>query len=445
MEELAALEATVVECKAMVDTSEKEEKDAKARCKEIEAQMKEFESQKESRIKKAAKEVKDAKSALVKAKEKHSKAKDDLDEMQTEVDSLKVDIKSLHDQIGNVENQIAKRTEVEKKSFELLDEAREACEKARSALNEKQEKLRETDEKIRSLTEHIQNMKKKHSAADDELRELSRDLEKKEKESKDAKKVMDRLMNENPWIESEKQLFGVEGTPFEFRKGDPKSDPEICQKALNKILSELEQLERRGINQKIMSSYSQIKKKYEELQQKIKQVENDRTQIEKVISELDEKKQRAVKAAFEKVNKDFNRIFSTLLPGASCKLIAAEKGCLLSGLTIKVQFGERWLNSLVELSGGQRSLLALSLVLSLLLFKPAPLYILDEVDAALDENNTQNVGTMIKKNFPQSQFLVVSHKMGMFTNANCTVKTRFEKGSSFVDIIRPGAVLKTRN
>merc|ERR1712139_659989 len=123
------------------------------------------------------------------------------------------------------------------------------------------------------------------------------------------------------------------GTPFEFRKGDPKSDPELCQKALNKITAEFEQLERRGINQKIMSSYSQIKKKYEELQQKIKQVENDRTQIEKVIGELDEKKQAAVQAAFEKVNKDFNRIFSTLLPGSSCKLIASEKECILNGLT----------------------------------------------------------------------------------------------------------------
>merc|ERR1719515_624252 len=54
---------------------------------------------------------------------------------------------------------------------------------------------------------------------------------------------------------------------------------------------------------------------------------------------------------------------------------------VLDGLEVKVAFGGVWKESLSELSGGQRSLVALSLILSLLLFKPAPLYILDEVDA----------------------------------------------------------------
>jgi structural maintenance of chromosome 2 len=62
------------------------------------------------------------------------------------------------------------------------------------------------------------------------------------------------------------------------------------------------------------------------------------------------------------------------------------------GLEIKVQFGTVWKTSLSELSGGQRSLLALSFMLSLLLFKPAPFYILDEIDAALDLSHTENIG-----------------------------------------------------
>ena len=55
------------------------------------------------------------------------------------------------------------------------------------------------------------------------------------------------------------------------------------------------------------------------------------------------------------------------------------------------------------MSGGQRSLVALSLILALLLFKPAPLYILDEVDAALDLSHTQNIGHMLKTHFQHSQ------------------------------------------
>ena len=60
-----------------------------------------------------------------------------------------------------------------------------------------------------------------------------------------------------------------------------------------------------------------------------------------------------------------------------------------AGLEVRVAFGGVWKESLTELSGGQRSLLALSLVLALCRFKPAPIYILDEVDAALDLNHTQ--------------------------------------------------------
>lgn len=77
--------------------------------------------------------------------------------------------------------------------------------------------------------------------------------------------------------------------------------------------------------------------------------------------------------------RDFGKIFSTLLPGTTAKLEPPEGASFLDGLEVKVAFGGVWKQSLSELSGGQRSLLALSLVLALLLFKPAPLYILDEV------------------------------------------------------------------
>ena len=74
-------------------------------------------------------------------------------------------------------------------------------------------------------------------------------------------------------------------------------------------------------------------------------------------------------------------IFSTLLPSTSAKLEPPEGETFLAGLEVKVAFGGVWKESLSELSGGQRSLLALSLILALLLFKPAPIYILDEVGA----------------------------------------------------------------
>jgi len=66
------------------------------------------------------------------------------------------------------------------------------------------------------------------------------------------------------------------------------------------------------------------------------------------------------------------------------------------------------------------------------LFKPAPMYILDEVDAALDLSHTQNIGLMLRTHFSASQFIVVSLKEGMFNNANVIFRTRFVDGVSAV-------------
>jgi len=92
-----------------------------------------------------------------------------------------------------------------------------------------------------------------------------------------------------------------------------------------------------------------------------------------------------------------------------------------------------------------RSLVALSLILSLLSYKPAPLYILDEIDAALDLSHTQNIGQLLKTRFKGAQFIVVSLKEGMFNNANVLFRARFRDGASQVERIaqaRPKAAVK---
>jgi structural maintenance of chromosome 2 len=164
----------------------------------------------------------------------------------------------------------------------------------------------------------------------------------------------------------------------------------------------------------------------------VKVILKDKAKIEAVIEELDVKKNQALQMTWVKVNRDFGSIFSTLLPGTMAKLEPLE-GCTVSdGLEVRVAFNNVWKDSLTELSGGQRSLLALSLILSLLLFKPAPMYILDEVDAALDLSHTQNIGLMLRTHFSASQFIVVSLKEGMFNNANVIFRTRFVDGISAV-------------
>lgn len=154
---------------------------------------------------------------------------------------------------------------------------------------------------------------------------------------------------------------------------------------------------------------------------------------------------------------DFGGIFAELLPGNFAKLQPPVGQDLMDGLEVKVQLGTVWKQSLTELSGGQRyvkflrfvyekkhwaqwhfyceyrSLIALSLIMALLQFKPAPMYILDEIDAALDLSHTQHIGQLFRTRFKGSQFIVVSLKEGLFTNANVLFRARFRDGTSIVE------------
>lgn len=189
----------------------------------------------------------------------------------------------------------------------------------------------------------------------------------------------------------------------------------------------------RSVNEKAQRMLDDEEKQFNFTMKQMRIVKNDRKTLQQTIADLDTKKKAAIELAFTQVSKDFGSIFQSLLPGANAKLKVPDNMTILQGLEIKVSLGGIWKDNLSELSGGQRSLAALSLILAMLLFKPAPLYILDEVDAALDLSHTQNIGKMLQSHFKQSQFIIVSLKDGMFNNADVLFRTSFVDGMSAVN------------
>lgn len=103
-----------------------------------------------------------------------------------------------------------------------------------------------------------------------------------------------------------------------------------------------------------------------------------------------------------------------------------------SGIEILISLdnGNNFNATISELSGGQRSLLALALLLSMLKYRPAPFYIFDEVDAALDLSHTNNIAEVISTHFPNSQFLVISLKEEFYEKADVLFKTTLIEGQS---------------
>lgn len=240
------------------------------------------------------------------------------------------------------------------------------------------------------------------------------------------------MESEHEWIASDRELFGRPKTPYDFTALNITESKRSLQN-----LTERFQGMKKKINPKVLNMIDSVEKKESALKNMMKTVIRDKRKIEETIVSLDEYKKEALHKTWTKVNYDFGYVFADLLPGSFAKLDPPENKTISDGLEVKVSLGKVWKSSLTELSGGQRSLIALSLILALLQFKPAPMYILDEVDAALDLSHTQNIGRLIKTRFKGSQFIVVSLKDGMFQNANRIFRTQFREGTSCVQVLGP--------
>ncbi len=420
-------EAELAEAKAGVVAAKTKAKEAAARHKALIQQEAGLRKEREAKLKTLEGDLKKAKKA-----HEHASAAYKAEEQRFK--KLGLELKELQGEDNSVAEQLAaSRQGLDKLAAEVtgleeeLKEKREAYDAAKHVLAEAKQQLAVCDKQIAKLESENAKADKAISAAEIEGKKLENKIGRFQKDKAAARRALRSLLEKHTWVETEKQFFGRPHTDYDFEARNPAKAHHL----LGKLQEEQAGLAK-NINKKVMAMIEKVEGEYEELGSKLGVIDNDKVKIESVIEELEVKKNEALQTTWVKVNRDFGSIFSTLLPGTSAKLDPVEDGSVLAGLEVKVAFGSVWKETLTELSGGQRSLLALSLILALLLFKPAPMYILDEVDAALDLSHTQNIGAMLRTHFSHSQFIVVSLKEGMFNNANVIFRTRFVDGVSTV-------------
>lgn len=404
-----------------------EKKTLEKSSKQLEKDIKSLDSGRDERIKYFERQVVELKKAAKQNVEKIEKQREKTEQAQVEVEVLRNELQALDakDQDSG-KGQEAILAEIEQMS-ENLEAKKESYTSAGERLEIMRVELQNLDESLGQLAEELSGNKQKREEKELEQKRVTHKIQQLQKDDKESHVVVARMEKEHPWIQKEQALFGKKGTDFDFQGNHYQQN----KGRLEKLNSEQKKLSK-NINKKAMVMFEKAEQEYKDLLSRRDIILNDKSKIEKVIKDLDEKKSETLRRTWKKVNKDFDSIFGTLLPNARAKLEPPQGMDETEGLEIKVSFHGVWKQSLTELSGGQRSLLALSLVLALLLFKPAPMYILDEIDSALDLSHTQNIGHMIRTHFPHSQFIVVSLKEGMFNHANVLFRTRFIDGTSTV-------------
>lgn len=361
------------------------------------------------------------------SQKKWKQREQEYETLRMEIEEIKTGISTSKEQLQVVTNEIEA---AELKSSEMVESNKDletALSELRANIKRQKEAINSQHKELRTMIARKEKMGKESQDLQLDIKKRQNEITKLTNENKDGLNHILRLENSYPWIEEDRQFFGAKNTRYDYTKTNPKEAAkklETAQEAKKKI--------EMHINQKAMMMLEREEQQFNNMEQRKHIVDKDKDKITSIIGDLDEQKKKEVKKAWLGVSQYFGSIFETLLPGAQASLIPAQGDDFLTGLVVKVGFNGMWKESLNELSGGQRSLVALSLILAMLKFKPAPLYILDEVDAALDMSHTQNIGNMLKKHFTNSQFIIVSLKDGMFNNANVLFKTKFVDGVSAV-------------
>ena len=203
-------------------------------------------------------------------------------------------------------------------------------------------------------------------------------------------------------------------------------DAEIVKANKDSLIEKLERakesLSKIGtVNLLSLEVYDHVKKEYDSVKEKADIVIKEKDDILKVIDEIDTKKRRTFMKTFDELNEIFSRNFSSLSSKGIVSLDLDDKKNPFepgSGVQILVKTGHGKYFDAHSLSGGEQTLIALSLIFAIQELRPYCFYVLDEIDAALDKRNSEKLAELLKKYMQKGQYIVISHNDEIITNAS---------------------------
>jgi len=172
----------------------------------------------------------------------------------------------------------------------------------------------------------------------------------------------------------------------------------------------------------VMKEYQEVSKRYEFLFQQIEDLQKGSQDLKILIQELTKEIEKTFEQSLNGINKDFNRYFRLIFSGGSAKLEQIKRQRILSeepywGVDIRVDIPKTELKSLEMLSGGEKTLAAISLLFAIVNQSDPPLVVVDEIDAALDEENSQRFSQILKELCKNTQFIIITHNRMTMTIA----------------------------
>ena len=333
--------------------------------------------------------------------------------LREEVNSLQREIENLDKRIIEIEGEtkrlkekkMEKENEIEK-IFRINEELRKENaekEKKMKEMSIEKRKLEEVisreEEKMKELVEKSDGYLEKINALERELERINGDIKLNGELKITLLGKMEEISRRYEEARREYESYGIEISKAE---------------SVTKLEKEMSDVEAKiaslgPVNMKSIDEYDAEMERYERLKSDYSSLSKEKREMEKLVKEINEKKKYGLLKVYEAINRNFEKIYNEMSEGGEAHLILDNPDDpFKGGLTIKVKPVGKGFKRLHALSGGEKSLAALSFIFAIQQYDPSPIYLLDEADMFLDGVNAEILGKIVKRNSRSAQFIVVS-------------------------------------
>jgi chromosome segregation protein len=365
----------------------------------------------------------------------------EIPELTRQADAAEAEIKRLQERIAQIDAEILKGRIREESNAERLSELQVRRDSLDAQKNESLERKRSAAAKISELESQLQSRKTREAEIEVELHGLkgargelldqvlvlqrSVDQAERERDRIEARLTATTAAAEGVRTSVQGLRTEIEACGVDCNEEPPKSDI-VAQKmkSLDQAMRALE-----PVNMLAIDEYDHVKTRHDILQDRRETLARERASIVDKLDRYDQLKRESFLSSFHEINKNFKEIFRELSKGEGELILENAEDPLAGGMTIKARPAGKPFHRLEAMSGGEKSLTALSFIFAIQMFRPAPFYAMDEIDMFLDGVNVERVAKLIKKIAAQAQFIVVSLRKPMVQQSTYTIGVTMQENN----------------
>ncbi len=345
--------------------------------------------------------------------ERRSELSDEIDDLEDEIDALDGRLNELALEERSAEERIEElETAVDEAEGAIADNEAD-IDRLQDEIESLEEEIGEREAAIDDLEDDLAALRAEREQRRDDLEAARQTLADRRRQVSELERELGPLRNERERLEWEIDELEESVEPVD---ADDVPDLDHVADRIRELEGEMAAME--PINQKAVEQYDRLDAEVEDLEEDVSELSDERQELLDRIESYEDQKRAAFMEAFEAINAEFEAIFRTLSGGTATLELEDEDDPFDGGLIMRAQPEDKFVGSLEQLSGGEKSLTALSLIFAIQRYRPAPFYALDEIDAFLDAANLDRIGDLLESHRDDGQFVVISHHADLLERAD---------------------------